>query len=203
MKRGRYSSLHSRIDNHDASITVQSVLVRYIMLQMVGGRISQSQAHHMGKLFKKDIEQFILNPNVLMPDVDALASVNGPNWYDRFNFKLPPLTSFQIPVKNASVRTYEFILQFFSLPHVALAHMYNECRTHFNDIVCGGRDALYNFWHSQIGNPQFECLSMRSLRDLWGKTVPIAIHGDAVPCVGVGKSWGKKFDIFVMGICVG
>ena len=46
------------------------------------------------------------------------------------------------------------------------------------------------------GGRQFQQHPIRNDQDLETKVIPIAIHGNATPCMGAGKSWAKMLDVW-------
>jgi len=79
------------------------------------------------------------------------------------------------------------------------AHIYTYFPERFKNIFLGGSDgaSLENFWsevclrrdprmrfHPMVNSPQWK-----------KRAVPLSVHGDAVPCVAVGKAGTKSFDV--------
>eukprot|EP00969_Alexandrium_andersonii_P100997 4455910-Alexandrium_andersonii.AAC.1 len=58
------------------------------------------------------------------------------------------------------------------------------------------KQALVKFWQTvaERGDPRLAHHPMVRLPDWASRAIPIAIHGDAVPCTGVGKSSSKSWD---------
>ena len=83
------------------------------------------------------------------------------------------------------------------LPH----EMFHDMYTHYPDsftknMVPGGCEELQKFWGDVGGRPQLEGHPIKGRMGWKRKAVPIGIHGDEVPVVGVGKVWAKVFLTF-------
>jgi hypothetical protein len=86
------------------------------------------------------------------------------------------------------------------LPHVEFAQLFEKSRSVFNKYVLGneeGRsDALRAFWEGALSrnDPRLTGRPM-CLRPGWQEAaVPLAIHGDAVACISVGKPGTQSLD---------
>ena len=86
------------------------------------------------------------------------------------------------------------------LPHVEFATTYQKHRDVFDRFMLGiGPEAagsLPEFWQGCLdrGDPRLAGHPMRARQDWQSTAVPIALHGDAVPCIAVGKPGTKSMD---------
>ena len=88
------------------------------------------------------------------------------------------------------------------LPHEEFSQLYANQRAAFNRYVLGADSeaqaeaSLQRFWGSleDGGDPRVASLPMRQEPGWQSKVVPLALHGDAVPCVAVGKPGTKSLD---------
>jgi hypothetical protein len=87
----------------------------------------------------------------------------------------------------------------FLLPHVHFAHLYTNHRAVFDLQMLGGRpEVVKTFWGGvlQRRDPRARLHPM-AVRENWDAlAVPIALHGDAVPVIAVGKAGTKSLDVF-------
>lgn len=86
-------------------------------------------------------------------------------------------------------------------PHLVVAHLYEHHRWRFDELLFGGpfKEAdLLSFWKSVVERKDPRIIKHpMALRPDWAKkAIPISIHGDAVPCVSVGKAGSKSFDCY-------
>ena len=72
--------------------------------------------------------------------------------------------------------------------------VYEHYRDHWVKSICPGEVEVQEFWLSQRGNPLFDGHPLFA-EGLPEKTIPLALHGDAIPTTAVGKAWGKSTDI--------
>ena len=86
------------------------------------------------------------------------------------------------------------------LPHEEFANLFSRNRPVFNQFILGNTEDSPNtprrFWEGCEArhDPRLAGHAMR-MRDGWrDHGVPLAIHGDAVPCVAVGKPGTKSLD---------
>jgi len=183
-------------------IRVQSALRLFIVKEMLFGRMFGPQVHMIVKLAKQDIDFMQSRPDCIMPDIDAIAKVSKPgNLYNqvlsKLNFPLPDIYECRIPVKLKpnNPALIEWMESSIILPHEMFAWMYDNNRRKFDEIMFGGEASkLTSFWDSVQRTRQFQAHPFSSASDFKTSTIPIMMHGDGVPCVGVGKNWGNKFD---------
>ena len=90
----------------------------------------------------------------------------------------------------------------FFLPHTVLSHMFSFNRSKFNQVMfgdhdCNGEDKLEAFWNEveSRDDPRLAGHPMRRRPDWKQKAIPIAIHGDGVGAIAVGKAGTKSIDV--------
>ena len=89
----------------------------------------------------------------------------------------------------------------FLAPHYVLSHLFHNCRARFDSLLLGeDADAttLPKFWSTVVTrkDPRIIRHPMCKKKDWQHLMIPIMLHGDAVPAVGVGKSHSKSFDTY-------
>ena len=84
------------------------------------------------------------------------------------------------------------------LPHELFAYLYHCRRDIFNRNFLGGDDSnnLARFWDAMVArrDPRLEGHSVTSRENWKHLACPIMLHGDAVPCTGVGRAGTQSFD---------
>ena len=88
----------------------------------------------------------------------------------------------------------------FTDPHVSFARCF-ETKDIWREMILPDEDALEYFWNEQLRarSPRLENNPMTSVVNWKRRFVPLFMHGDGCPVVGVGKSWGKSMDSFSWG----
>ena len=87
------------------------------------------------------------------------------------------------------------------LPHVSFSWYYHNDKARFNELymgVCASTDDIVHFWTELLrrGDPRLAEHSMKHRRNWKSQALPIALHGDAVPVLSVGKANPKSFDTY-------
>lgn len=87
----------------------------------------------------------------------------------------------------------------FLLPHEVFHHYYHHKKDKFVELFLGGNEGKpTEFWTEVLSrkDPRLQDHDMVKNRDDWlTKAIPISYHGDAVPCLAIGKSGTKSFDV--------
>ena len=82
------------------------------------------------------------------------------------------------------------------LPHEMFAALYNRVAYWKKQFLPGGEAELLAFWNNFDSHPAMQDGVIRSKPNYKTTCIPIAIHGDSVPCVGLGKVWAKLMQVF-------
>ena len=114
-------------------------------------------------------------------------------------------TRLSLPLKLPGCIVSRPVLEDVLLPHRALAEMYNRFPASFAERICPSSDRLLDFWTSIRKHPNVALLDhlLRDVPDWRRKCIPLKLHVDAVPVVGVGKSWSKSMDVYSVTSLVG
>ena len=90
----------------------------------------------------------------------------------------------------------------FILPHAYFRHLYTQRYAVFVDIVSArSREKLREFWEGvqQRKDPRFQQLENRgdiTNQPGWmERLVAFSVHGDAVPCIAVGKAGTRSLNV--------
>ena len=90
----------------------------------------------------------------------------------------------------------------FLLPHVVFSYLYHHNRAKFNQVFLGNRtsDQMAKFWTTVIERRDPRIIRHPMVeRDNWMcLAVPLALHGDGVPVIGVGKAASRSLDTYSM-----
>ena len=164
-----------------------SLLVAYLLSEMVWGAISPQQAQHIANLAKKDIDALQGKPRVY-DEIADLAGVGSsgayPNkCYGAFLFKLP----YKQPVGE--------VLQSMMLPHELFSAIFTHYPATWTKSMHSSHEACEHFWTSMEGHPAVTD-GLKNGRNFKTHCVPLALHGDGVPLTAIGKGWQQTVTNF-------
>ena len=177
--------------------TQGSFLINMLLYDMVWGHLS---AHAVQRYADAALRDGLDHPDVRKV---AFAGSRG-RWKNNIRTQLlnmlqpGPLQGAialaKIPLKHLRLGML-MLSQPIIMPHIFLAVMYSHYRWAFDKYILGSTATLQQWWQDMRGNPQYERHPIRG-RDDRMKGIPIATHGDGLPCLGIGHVWQKSFDVF-------
>ena len=105
---------------------------------------------------------------------------------------VPQPVQLQLPFNSG--QAYQSIL----LPHEMFSWLYASKPETFADLFMpGGEAVLQDFWAHFQNHPCMDSNDFITSKPDWQKTcLPLAMHGDGVPVTGLGKVWGKAFEVY-------
>lgn len=86
----------------------------------------------------------------------------------------------------------------FLLPHQYFHYLYHKRRALFEQIMLGGTPQnVHDFWLGVVKrrDPRIRYHEMIKRKNWITKAIPISYHGDAVPCLSIGKAGTKSLDV--------
>ena len=189
----------------DSGVDKPSLLSNWLQQQWAWGRFSPQEIQHIAMLAKRDSEA--AGATHLQKPLCSLASLgtegmHGNNCHRDLlqvikdvSFLPQPLSVF-MPFKI----TAKTALQSIMLPHLVFHHLWVSYKDYWNTcFVPNGQKGLEVFWKNFQFHPamQGHCILHRAN---WKRTtIPLSLHGDAVPTVGCGKVWAKLIQAFSWG----
>ena len=151
---------------------------------------------------KACVEDGVTHPDVVRLSKLGSDGANPQNCLRQMNtlLKRPTLSSaigeVEVPMK-IDEHTSEHFMQSIIDPHAAFADIYTNSPEAFESRICGGNfNRISSFWHDMQDHPGYA-----THPDHITKCIPIDLHGDGVPVVGVGKSWGGVLS-YIVGLHV-
>jgi len=92
---------------------------------------------------------------------------------------------------------YNRTLQAMLLPHSVFSTIYHQYPRAWRQIMLQSMHRLKEFWELQKGHPQYQSHAvLQSCRNFQEKMLPLALHGDGTPVIGIGKIWSRQLTIF-------
>ena len=99
---------------------------------------------------------------------------------------------------------YNKTLQAMLLPHVLFSSLYHFYPAAWQKIIVPSEERLKEFWKLQVKHPAFEAHPvLDSNPEFQKKMVPLALHGDGTPVVGIGKIWSRQLTIYSFNSLLG
>ena len=188
-----------------------SELAHFLVLQCLWGFCSIPYANKIARLAKLDIDTAVsAGGDFSFHDLNELASIGtegrhaknmfvdlsaklSPSHFPEYTAPLP-LKIFERPVKP--------ILQSFLLPHETFSALYHCYPEAWKERILPHQGALDKFWSEMVDHPLMIGHPVHR-RANWKKLcIPISMHGDGVPCTGVGKSWVKSMELLSWTSCL-
>lgn len=171
-----------------------SALAEWLQQEWAWGRFSPQEVQHIAALSARDMRS--AGATNIQPSLSNLSNLGSegrhPNNVHRDlqallkdKSSLPEALFVQMPLKNMSV------LQAIMLPHLVFHSLFTNYKEYWaSSFLPDGQRSLQRFWSNFSSHPCME--GFEGSRPQWQKwTLPIGMHGDAVPTLGCGKVWAK------------
>lgn len=185
--RKRKRGVQQRLAAHKESKSIGSVTHSLLMSYFAAGLVSGVMVNEIAKATKEDTDK--AREGFLFPDLEQTASVkhskNMSMAITRTMNKmsnLPEGMTFDMPYKKQSAPTSIY------LPHELFAYLFSVPALWARCIVSSLGD-LRKLWNVFKTHPCMENHPCKQDPDYMSTTVPLLMHGDEVPVVGVGKVW--------------
>ena len=176
---------------------------RLVML-WAWGTISPQLLQHIMMLFMRDLdnaEQGMLKKDRVRKLSKLGTSGAHPNNMNHQLIdslpatKMPSPHSFLAPLRH-SILGYMHRAVDMILPHELFAAFYHHYPQAWQERVFHSTERCSRFWRSVQGSVQFLTHPVRQRENFRTHCVPLAIHGDGTPVVGIGKAWGRLMNIW-------
>jgi len=168
------------------------------------GLLSPQMVQHLMSLFRQDLQAHKEGKLDLdMPEELASLGCDGrfPNNCARDlesklpRTKMPKPFAFKCPLKHTVLGFMHFDLHMI-LPHELFSAIYHCYPKAWNNFIYPGAETCKKFWRQVQGGMHFLSHPVKDRLNFRTMCIPISIHGDGTPCMGIGKSWGKQMDIW-------
>lgn len=183
----------------------RSQLVNYLLSQFFWGYITAPKVQQIALHAMRDME----GAGCRVPDdLKQLANMGSAGRYPgkvnreihrKFNASrmLQPPSSYQMPLlRRVGARAATMTAAYIYLPHILFAHLFKHFNAEFKKFIAPSREKIRNFWQSQEGNPTLTGHPITGVAGYESTTIPLALHGDGVVMLGLGRKWAKSSDVF-------
>ena len=181
-----------------------SVLARYLIQCWSWGELSLPHVQKIGALVATDLKNY-KNGEMNIDELEVLAGLGTHGFYPNHMHaeimrKLPPTKLPQpcvcdMPLLSSDHVTSVLKPQSIIWPHELFSTLYHEYPWHFRKTVVPSTAKLHAFWDSQEFNVALHGHPVQRREGWRDLAVPISVHGDGVPVVGVGKGWSMSLEI--------
>lgn len=185
-KRGLQQRLHAT----EESIETDSVLYGLLMTFLAKGILSAVTIHSIAKAAQKDFESAA--EGKIFPKLKNLASLShGRNAFRSINGMLAKESALPMPKEISMPYTTGAAVAHICLPHEYFAAMFED-KQQWHDCILPDPEAVARFWENFQHHPCMDKHPVKQRKD-WKRTVlPLSLHGDEVPVIGVGKIWCRS-----------
>lgn len=203
-KGGQQQRLESirRAESNTASTDQPSLLAEWLKEQWAWGKFSPQTVQHVASLATKDMvaagatnipaslhKLSLLGSSGAYANNchrDLMALVAGVS-------KLPPPLQLVVPLKVKGSKALQSVM----LPHLVMHHVWKHYQDYWKKFFLpSGTAGLVDFWQKYQHHPSMDGHWLKSQSNWMASTVPLNIHGDAVPTVGCGKVWSKLMQCY-------
>lgn len=184
----------------------RSHLCDYLLGQFFWGLMTAPTVQQVAAAAAKD---FARSGVAAPPDVQVLAGLGNRGAFpgkinNEIRSKFLPEKSFPAParfmlplLKKPASTIANLAPCFIFLPHVMFSTIFHKFQDQWKKYVCPSVERLGEFWQSQADNPALAGHAVASAGvDYRTSAIPIALHGDFVAMVGLGKRWCKGCDVY-------
>ena len=179
-----------------------SHLAKFLLEKYAWGEMSPQLIQKISSLVVQDFELAKRNSKIL-DDLHTLAGIgtmgSHPNKchadlmtkVEKLS-KLPDPFKVTIPFKPPLGDAPQGLL----LPHEMFSAVYHGYPETFKRSILNNAAALEGFWTSVEQHPQIRGHPIKNVANYKSKVIPLAVHGDGVPIVGLGKGWSRVMTLF-------
>ena len=104
-----------------------------------------------------------------------------------------------VPYRNKKTGETDVAAEAIMWPRILFHALYNHLPTAFFSRIVPDVSIVEHFWKSVESTEHYMTHPVRHRANHMRKCVPIFLHADGVPCVGIGKSWSKMCDVWSWG----
>ena len=198
----RLAAVRGEYGQHDQAtqaVDTKSHLAEHLIEAWAWGKYSPQQIQCIAALAKKDMEA--LGVATGQSSLNSLANLGSQGKHcnnvhrDLMNIvkdrsSLPEPLMVNMPFKS------NIFLQAVMLPHLVFHFLYTHYKEFWhNCFLPSGVEGLVAFWKHFSSHP---CMvGFKGCKPQWQRwTLPVNLHGDAVPTVGCGKIWSKMLQAY-------
>ena len=207
-KGGVQQRMRAVLEEEDVTMREQpdyvctSVLATFLLTLFAQGEMSPQRLQYLCALVLKDVKAMQTNPMILN-DLEVMANIGSGGKYPNKMHgdlmratshisKLPAPVQFKSKFKKPIGEQNQSLL----LPHEVFASVYEHYPATWLESICPKQDSLEEFWETASKHPLMEGHPACEKHNWQRLCVPLGLHGDGVPVVGIGKIWPKLLNVW-------
>lgn len=182
--------MQQRLHAAEEATAADSVLYGLLMTFLAKGILSAVTIHSIAKAAQTDLESAA--EGKIFPKLKNLASLShGRNALRQVNGMLAKESSLPMPKEISMPYTTGPALAHICLPHEYFAAMFED-KQQWHDCILPDIEALPRFWQNFQHHPCMDKHPVKKQKDWQRRVLPLSVHGDEVPVIGVGKIWCRS-----------
>ena len=192
---------------------MESCLIEYMIHRFVWGNMSAAEVQTIAALLNRDLEFAIVKTiegkSVKLTHVSNIAEIGTSGAHPQnchrdlmanlIQIGIAVSHLVELPLTTIPSNLVQMGHQCMIYPHELFASLYNHYHGAFLDRLWVSAERMQNFWTSVAHTQQFREHPVQSRDNFERLCIPLIVHSDGVPCMGIGKSWSKVFDIYSWG----
>ena len=189
-RKRRKGGLHQRQASAKEAVSCPSKLHELLMQCLAQGLLSAALVYNIGSAAQRDLQK--TREGYLVTNLEQISNLKfGRNLTRSLESHLqnladvPEPLSINIPLAGVPASADSSLVL---LPHEQFAHMFTSGEG-WGASILPDAGALETFWNSFDHHPCMQGHPVLKKPDRTSKAVPIMLHGDEVPVMGVGKIW--------------
>ena len=201
-KGGVRQRLRASAREADGHVHSTSALARLLLSLFSWGEMSPQLVQKIASAAFQDAQALVAGQSNLQ-DLERIASIGSAGRYPNkcyadllravpFKVSIPMATPCKLTFKESLGDLTQHVL----LPHELFAALFHAYPSIWRTSIMPNVERLEQFWEQNSGHPAFQESEIRHIRQYHQLVIPLSLHGDGVPVVGVGKAWSQVMTTF-------
>jgi hypothetical protein len=180
----------------------QSVLAEFLLSQFAWGHFSGRLVQTVAALAIADVMK-VSDDYEELDDLIKLSKLGSSGAisknihrdimvYANPGVRLPAVFHFDVSFKHPFGQQSQAAL----LPHEMFSALFNNYNAFFSSSIVSDVSKTREFWKAVKDHPQMKSHPIASRAGYQKLAIPLGLHGDGVPIVGLGKGWVKMALVF-------
>ena len=186
----RKRGLHQRRAQAEENLDSRSALCTLLMTMLASGTMSGVKVHEIAQAAQNDLKKAV--EGLKFNDLLRLAKLQrGSNLVRSVHGLLSKTSLVPHPLRAAMPYIDGVHETLVLLPHELFAYFWDH-QDIWKTKILGDPSALPKFWDGLKNHPVMTGHPVSRRQGFQEWCLPISIHGDEVPCYGIGKIWSRS-----------